>query len=196
MQFSVHPFVAYCSCCIHLVVCSKSDIVGHDGITSKILKLGGDVLKVPLTYIVNTSIKNSEYPAYWKISKMIALYKKGSRYEMKNYRPLSLLCVAGMILERVVAIQIEDYFESNNLLGPFQFGFRKYKSTISELLTLFDSLLEGKENRKEIMVILYDLSAAFDTVSHDILLEKLKAYGFDDSSLKWMKSYLQDRPSG
>ena len=166
---------------------------GHDGITSEILKLGGDVLKVPLTYIVNTSIKNSEYPAYWKISKMIALYKKGSRYEMKNYRPLSLLCVAGMILERVVAIQIEDYFESNNLLGPFQFGFRKYKSTISELLTLFDSLLEGKENRKEIMVILYDLSAAFDTVSHDILLEKLKAYGFDDSSLKWMKSYLQDR---
>ena len=166
---------------------------GHDGITSEILKLGGDVLKVPLTYIVNTSIKNSEYPAYWKISKMIALYKKGSRYEMKNYRPLSLLCVAGMVLERVVAIQIEDYFESNNLLGPFQFGFRKYKSTISELLTLFDSLLEGKENRKEIMVILYDLSAAFDTVSHDILLEKLKAYGFDDSSLKWMKSYLQDR---
>ena len=125
MQFSVHPFVAYCSCCIHLVVCSKSDIVGHDGITSKILKLGGDVLKVPLTYIVNTSIKNSEYPAYWKISKMIALYKKGSRYEMKNYRPLSLLCVAGMILERVIAIQIEDYFESNNLLGSFQFGFRK-----------------------------------------------------------------------
>ena len=124
---------------------------------------------------------------------MIALYKKGSRYEMKNYRPLSLLCVAGMILERVVAIQIEDYFESNNLLGPFQFGFRKYKSTISELLTLFDSLLEGKENRKEIMIVLYDLSAAFDTVSHDILLEKLKAYGFDESSLKWMKLYLQDR---
>ena len=124
---------------------------------------------------------------------MIALYKKGNRLEIKNYRPVSLLCVAGMVLERVIAIQIEEYFESNNLLGAFQFGFRKYKSTISELLTLFDSLLEGKENRKEIMIILYDLSAAFDTVSHDILLEKLKAYGFDDSSLKWMKSYLQDR---
>ena len=98
-----------------------------------------------------------------------------------------------MVLEKVVAMQIEEYFESNNLLGPFMFGFRKNKSTISELLTLFDSLLEGKENRKEIMVILYDLSAAFDTVSHDILLAKLKVYGFDDKSLKWMKSYLQDR---
>jgi hypothetical protein len=166
---------------------------GHDGITSEVLKLGADVLKVPLTFIVNTSIRNSEYPSYWKIAKMIALYKKGNRLEIKNYRPVSLLCVAGMVLERVIAIQIEEYFESNNLLGAFQFGFRKYKSTISELLTLFDSLLEGKENRKEIMIILYDLSAAFDTVSHDILLEKLKAYGFDDSSLKWMKSYLQDR---
>ena len=166
---------------------------GHDGITSEILKLGADVLKVPLTYIVNTSIKDSEYPSYWKISKMIALYKKGSRKEMNNYRPLSLLCVAGMVLERVIAIQIEEYFESNNLLGSFQFGFRKNKSTISELLTLFDSLLEGKENQKEIMVILYDLSAAFDTVSHVVLLEKLKVYGFDDSSLKWMKSYLKDR---
>ena len=98
-----------------------------------------------------------------------------------------------MILERVIAIQIEDYFESNNLLGAFQFGFRKYKSTITELLTLFDSLLEVKENRKEIMVILYDLSAAFDTVSHEVLLEKLKVYGFDDSSLKLMKSFLKDR---
>ena len=166
---------------------------GHDGITSEVLKLGADVLEVPLTFIVNTSIRNSEYPSYWKIAKMIALYKKGNRLEIKNYRPVSLLCVAGMVLERVIAIQIEEYFESNNLLGAFQFGFRKYKSTISELLTLFDSLLEGKENRKEIMIILYDLSAAFDTVSHDILLEKLKAYGFDDSSLKWMKSYLQDR---
>ena len=166
---------------------------GHDGITAEILKLGADVLKIPLTYIVNTSINNSEYPSYWKIAKMIALFKKGSRYDMKNYRPLSLLCVAGMILEKVIAIQIEEYFESNNLLGPFQFGFRKYKSTISELLTLFDSLLEGKENRQEIMVILYDLSAAFDTVSHEVLLEKLKVYGFDDSSLKWMRSYLKDR---
>ena len=72
---------------------------GHDGITSEVLKLGADVLKVPLTYIVNTSIRNSEYPSYWKIAKMIALYKKGNRLEIKNYRPVSLLCVAGMVLE-------------------------------------------------------------------------------------------------
>ena len=63
----------------------------------------------------------------------------------KNYRPVSLSCVAGMILERVVANQIENFFESNNLFGTFQFDFRNKKSTISEMLTLFDSLLEEKD---------------------------------------------------
>ena len=82
---------------------------GHDGITSEVLKLGADVLKVPLTYIVNTSIRENEYPSYWKIAKMIALFKKGNRWEIKNYRPVSLLCVAGMVLERVIAIQMEEY---------------------------------------------------------------------------------------
>ena len=66
---------------------------GHDGITSEVLKLGADVLKVPLTYIVNTSIRDSEYPSYWKISKMIALFKKGNRREIKKTTDLYLLYV-------------------------------------------------------------------------------------------------------
>ena len=94
----------------------------------------------------------------WKIAKVIALHKKGDKKSLKNYRPVSLLAVAGMILEKVVALQIEEFFEKNNLLGKFQFGFRK--STISKLLTLFDTVLEAKEMGKEILIILYDLSAA------------------------------------
>ena len=98
-----------------------------------------------------------------------------------------------MVLERIVAIQIEQFFEENNLLGSFQFGFRRNKSTISKLLTVFDTLLEAKEMNKEILVLLYDLSAAFDTVSHETLLSKLKLYGFDTVAMKWMKSYLEER---
>ena len=90
---------------------------------------------------------------------------------MKNYRPVVLLSVAGMILERVVAMQIEEYFEKNKLFSSFQFGFRKNKNTTSELLTLFDAILEAKEMKKEILVLLYDLSSAFDTVCHKILLK-------------------------
>ena len=108
---------------------------GLDGITSEILKIGAEVLVVPLTWIINTSITTGEFPEEWKIAKIIPLFKKGNRRTMKNYRPVSLLSVAGMILEKIIAIQIEEFFEKNNLFGPFQFGFRKDKSTVSELLT-------------------------------------------------------------
>ena len=76
------------------------------------------------------------------------IFKKGDRQALKNYRPVSLLSVPGMVCERVIAIQAEEHFENNKILQEFQFGFRKFKSTISEMLTLFDSLLEAKEKGK------------------------------------------------
>ena len=90
---------------------------GFDGITSELLKLGADVLIVPLTY--NFSILKGEFPYNWKSSKIVPVLKKGDKKFMKNYRPVSLLPVAGMILEKSVAIQIEEYFEKNELLGKF-----------------------------------------------------------------------------
>ena len=70
-------------------------------------------------------------------------------------RQISLLPVLGIVLERVVAMQIEEFFEENNLYGSFQFGFRKNKSTVSEMLTVFDTLLEAKELKKNILLLLY-----------------------------------------
>ena len=159
---------------------------GIDGITAEVLKLGADVLVVPLTYIINFSIVTGKHPTNWKISKVIPLHKKGDKRFLKNYRPVALLPVSGMILEKIVAIQIENFFEEKQLLGSFQFGFRVKKSTISELLTLFDTLLEAKNQKKEILVLLYDLSAAFDTVSHQILINKLIIYGFDKNAIHWI----------
>ena len=98
-----------------------------------------------------------------------------------------------MILERIISLQIEEFFEEKKLLGEFQFGFRKNKSTVSELLTMFDTLLEAKEHKKEIVLLLYDLSSAFDTASHIILITKLQLYGFDDHAIQWLKSYLENR---
>ena len=166
---------------------------GLDGITSEILKIGAEVLAIPLTWIINTSITTGKFPEDWKISKIIPLFKKGNRRTTKNYRPVALLSVAGMILEKVVAMQIEEFFESNGLFGSFQFGFRRGKSTVSELLTLFDILLDAKQDKKEILLIMYDLSSAFDLADHKILIAKLKVYGFDSKALKWVESYLENR---
>ena len=98
-----------------------------------------------------------------------------------------------MVLERVVAIQMENFFEDNNLLGDFQFGFRRGKSTVSELIQLMDTLMEAKLDKKEICLILYDLSSAFDTVSPKVLIEKLKLYGFNSNAMSWISSYLNGR---
>ena len=166
---------------------------GLDGITSEFLKIGAEVLAIPLTWIINTSITTGKFPEDWKISKIIPLFKKGNRRTTKNYRPVALLSVAGMILEKVVAMQIEEFFESNDLFGSFQFGFRRGKSTVSELLTLFDILLDAKQDKKEILLIMYDLSSAFDLADHKILIAKLKVYGFDSKALKWVESYLENR---
>ena len=81
---------------------------------------------------------------------------------------MSLLSVAGMILERVVENQIEEFFEKNKLFGDFQFGVRRNKSTISELLQLFDTFLEAKERKNEILILLYDLRSAFDTMKSSL----------------------------
>ena len=130
-----------------------------------------------LTIIINTSISSGVFPDSWKTAKICPVLKKGDAEQMPNYRPIALLCIASMVLEKVVANQIELYFEKNKLLGDFQFGFRRKKSTVSELITLFESLQEAKDKNKYIALILYDLSAAFDAVEPKVLIENPKARG-------------------
>ena len=124
---------------------------------------------------------------------MVPLFKKGDRSLLKNYRPVSLLCVPGMVLEKIVQDQITKFFEEKGLFGDFQFGFRENKSTITELITLFEFLLEAKQDCKEIALLMYDLSAAFDTVQVSIILKKLELYGFCQRTMKWIESYLTGR---
>ena len=96
---------------------------GWDEISSEILKMGADALAEPLTAIINHSIETSKFPTSWKEAIVCPLYKKGDRKLVNNYRPVSLLPVTGMILEKVVANQIEDYFEKNQLLGKYLISF-------------------------------------------------------------------------
>ena len=157
------------------------------------MKLTKDVIVPAVCHILNLSIQQRKFPNKWKIAKISPLLKKGDPTQLKNYRPVALLCVAGMVLEKMVADQIESYFESNGLLGEYQFGFRRNKSTVSEMLTLYETLQEAKENSMHSLVILFDLSAAFDTVEPTVLIRKLKIYGFDQNSRSWMESYLTGR---
>ena len=124
---------------------------------------------------------------------MIPLHKKDDVFLAQNYRPVALLPIISKILERAVFGQVIEYFETNNLLHPSHHGFRSKHNTSTAILQMFDTWLDAMEDDEISAVILIDLSAAFDVVDHNILLQKLKLYGIEADTLAWFESYLSGR---
>ena len=163
----------------------KKQSCGKDEISSEVLKLAGNAVIAPLTKIINLSITSNKFPKEWKEALIKPLFKnKGSKLEMQFYRPVSLLPVPGMILERIVAIQVEEYFKREGLFGGFQYGFRAKRSTITAVAAAMNEVLTGKTSGKCSGALLFDLSAAFDTVDPETLCRKLKVYGFTDGAVQ------------
>ena len=147
----------------------------------------------PLTVIINQMLNVGIFPDSLKISKVIPIYKKNDNTIFSNYRPISLLPSISKIFEKIILEQITTYLDSNNLIHKHQYGFRKNHSTEYAALHIVNYLnYELDRNRTPTNVYL-DLSKAFDTLSHNILIRKLKHYGVCDSALNLMKSYLEDR---
>ena len=119
-----------------------------------------------------------------KIAKVIPLYKKENQHILDNYRPISILPAISKILEKVVFIQVYDYFDKNSLFYKNQYGFRQLHSTELAYLEITDKIIEGMDQGKIPLSIFLDLSKAFDTLDHQILLSKLKYYGLDNIALQ------------
>ncbi|XP_048031480.1 uncharacterized protein LOC125258536 [Megalobrama amblycephala] len=114
---------------------------------------------------------------------------------LENYRPVSLLPLIAKTLERVVFNQLSTYLTQNNLLDDHQSGFKSGHSTETALLSVTEALRLARATSKSSVLILLDLSAAFDTVNHQILLSTLKSKGISGTALQWFKSYLSDDPT-
>ena len=167
--------------------------VGHDGISVKLLKDIIPGLLQPLTLILNQSIMTGIFPDSLKIAKVIPLYKKDNPEEVGNYRPVSLLCAISKIFEKVAYNQLYNYFKQNKLFYDCQYGFRDEHSTELTSLELIDRILLDLDKKKNPVTVYMDLSKAFDTLDHKILLHKLKFYGINGLELAWFNSYLSDR---
>lgn len=163
------------------------------GLSVQILKRNINTLCIPLTKMLNKCIKAGMFPSDLKVAKVLPLFKDGDRNNVSSYRPISVLPIFSKLFEKVLNIQIVNYFERNKLFSDHQFGYRKDRSTGSAILRLVTHIMQGFEEGDYTVISFLDLSKAFDCVSPRILLAKLRNYGFSDNSIKLLQSYLSDR---
>ena len=156
---------------------------GPDEISNRVLKLCADSLCVPLSNLFNKSLSQGLFPDQWKDALVSAIFKKADRQLKSNYRPISLLSCMSKVFERIVFQDMYQYLVSKGLLCDCNSGFRKNDSTVNRLLALLDSIYKGLEEHKDIILILLDISKAFDKVWHPGLLHKLKQLGISRYSI-------------
>ena len=171
---------------------SKSS-TDSNGISIKLLKNIKYQISEPLSHLFSLSVSTGVFPSKLKTSKTIPIFKAGDHTCCDNYRPISLLSSISKILEKVVATNLVNHLEINNLLFENQFGFLRGRSTLHNITILTSKISQALNEKKFVIGVFLDLKKAFDTVSHDILLQKLKKLGISGTPLKWFTSYLSGR---
>ena len=163
------------------------------GISTKFIKIASPILETSLSSIFNKSIKEGIFPDVMKVAKIIPIYKGNSRYTVSNYRPISLLPIFSKIFEKIMYNRLISFIDKNEILIPDQFGFQKNKSTEMAVNAITKQITNSFENKQTAYCIFLDFAKAFDTVQHDVLINKMEYYGIRGLPLKWFKSYLNDR---
>lgn len=171
----------------------KTNTPGYDDISPKILKHSSSVISTPLTHIINLSLKTGTFPDQLKKAKVVPLLKSGDRGDINNYRPISILPAFSKIFEKIISVRLINYVESNNLIIAQQHGFRAQRSTESAILDFVNDVYLCLEQKSYVVGVFIDLSKAFDTLDHKILLHKLENYGIRGVVLKLFHSYLSNR---
>ncbi|XP_065658485.1 uncharacterized protein LOC136083001 [Hydra vulgaris] len=139
------------------------------------------------------SIHQGNFPERLKLARVIPIHKEGDRSNISNYRPISVLSIFSNILERIIFNRVYNYFNYNNLFHDNQYGFRKGSSTEHAIIQFIHNISESFYKSQYTLGVFIDLSKAFDTVNHRILIKKIKHYGLNNKIIKWFKSYLTNR---
>jgi hypothetical protein len=165
-----------------------------DVLPTWLLKGSVDILLPRIVDIVNAALAEG-MPISYKRAVVTPLLKNASLdiNVLNNFRPVSNLSYISKLIERIVARRLIDFVESNSLLEPCQSAYRRFHSTETAMLRVQHDLLMASEKQHVSALVLLDLSAAFDTVEHATLLQRLSMLGLTGSALEWIQSYLSDR---
>ena len=172
---------------------NNSKSTSNDNISTYFLKIGSSALCYPLSILFNKAFSIGIFPACLKTAKVIPVFKSGNKYDISNYRPISILSPISKILEKLIHYRIMSFLNKHNILISSQYGFRSKHSTEHALMDVVTQIYDNINNNEFTAVLFFDLKKAFDTVNHDILLQKLWHYGIRGSAHNLLSSFLAHR---
>ena len=158
-----------------------------------VLKSIIDIISKPLSNLINMSFTTGMFPDILKSSEIIPIHKKGDTTTCNNYRPISLLSNLSKIFEKLMHTRIYNFLNKFNCIYELQFGFRNKHSTNHALIQITEKIRKAVDDNNFACGVFVDLQKAFDTVNHQILLDKLKYYGIRGTPLSWFATFLQNR---
>lgn len=166
---------------------------GPDGISVKLIKSMHLYIIKPLLHIINLTIKTGLIPHQWKESSVTPVHKSGDYKNLNNYRPISVINNFAKIFEKFLKNRLVEFFDRYDAITDRQFGFKKNISTEHAVLDLIKEIVLNLDKSKKCMAVFLDLAKAFDTVSHQILLDRLQNTGIRGPALSLIENYLTDR---
>ena len=166
---------------------------GWDEFPTFVAKKSIDNYIMPLTHVINKSLKEGVIPSELKLAKVVPIFKAGATNKITNYGPISVLSFFSKVFEKIIYHKLIEFLDHNGILYCYQFGFRQGHSTQQAIITLVNKITSCLDCGDLVIGIFLDLKKAFDTVDHKILLKKLYAYGIRGVALKLLESYLSGR---
>jgi len=167
--------------------------MGPDGMHPRVLRELADVIGEPLSIIFERSWRTGEVPKDWRKASVTPIFKKGKKEDPRNYRPVSLTSTPRKVMEQLILEVINKQVEEKKFIRSSQHGFTKGKSCLTNLIAFYDDMTGWVDEGRAVDVVYLDFSKAFDTVSHNILLGKLRKYGLDEWLVKWIENWLNGR---
>lgn len=167
--------------------------MGPDGLHPKLLKECAEELALPLSIVFTKSYAEGVVPWDWKSAEITPIFKKGSKNDANNYRPVSLTSIICKIMESIIKDAVLEHVENSHLVSDNQHGFTRRRSCLTNLLETFEAWTRLLDAGLGIDVIYLDYRKAFDTVPHRRLLLKLASYGFGSNLINWIRSFLLNR---
>lgn len=171
----------------------NKNATGFDNLSCKFLLSYFEHIADPLIYLINHSFSLGIFPSRLKVSIVKPLHKKGPKTDINNYRPINNLSVFSKIFEKCFITRVLNYLQTNRILIQQQHGFVKNRSTSTALFHLINMLFKSIDEGDFTLTLYYDLTKAFESVHHDILLQKLEQMGLRGITSSWIRSFLIDR---